>query len=109
MFLSPRPPLPHQTIPPFRVFWQCLGRPIPPSRPTNDNPIIRDVAKGEQNGFYDIHGVPRDNLIQAVTDINHQVYTNASHPGTPRELGALRETLVDTWSRYLRDPAPQTM
>ena len=60
------------------------------------------LKKNDQNGFYDIQGHPRENLIKAVTEINHQVYKHSPHPATPDELKLLDIRLYDTWQKYLR-------
>jgi hypothetical protein len=60
------------------------------------------LKQNQQNGFYDIHGNPRENLIQAVTDINKAVYAHSPYPGTPGELQALKKALFDTWDKYQR-------
>lgn len=60
------------------------------------------LKKNQQNGFYDIQGDPRNNLIQAVTEINKAVYTHSPYPGTPEELQALKKTFFDTWDKYQR-------
>jgi hypothetical protein len=60
------------------------------------------LKRNQQNGFYDIHGNPRANLIRAVTEINKAIYTHSPHPGTPGELQALKKTLFDTWDKYQR-------
>ena len=58
------------------------------------------LAKNNQNGYYDLQGNPRENLIQAVTDINRAVYTHTPHPGTAEELHTLEQTLFETWDKY---------
>lgn len=60
------------------------------------------LAKNNQNGYYDLQGNPRENLIQAVTDINRAVYTHTPHPGTAEELQTLKQTLFETWDKYQR-------
>ena len=60
------------------------------------------LKKNNQNGFYDIQGNPREKLIEAVTEINHAVYTHSPYPATPEELEVLDKTLYDTWQKYLR-------
>lgn len=60
------------------------------------------LERNLQNGYYDMQGNPRENLIAAVTDINRAVYTHAPHPGTDEELRALKQTLFDTWDKYER-------
>lgn len=57
--------------------------------------------KNNQNGFYDLQGKPRVQLIKQVTDINHQVYQHCIKPGTPAELQALKDELFSTWDKYL--------
>ncbi len=58
--------------------------------------------KNLQNGYYDMQGNPRENLIDAVTDINRAVYTHTPHPGTAEDLRALKQTLFETWDKYQR-------
>lgn len=60
------------------------------------------LKKNNQNGIYDIHGNPRPKLIQAITEMNSQVYEHAPHPATPEELKVLDKKLYDTWSEHLR-------
>jgi hypothetical protein len=64
---------------------------------------VRDTyEKNNQNGYYDMQGMPRENLIKSVTDINRAVYTHTPHPGTAEELRALEQTLFETWDKYQR-------
>ena len=49
-----------------------------------------------------MQGMPRENLIKSVTDINRAVYTHTPHPGTAEELRALEQTLFETWDKYQR-------
>ncbi|WP_146397455.1 hypothetical protein [Planctomycetes bacterium CA13] len=60
------------------------------------------LKKNNQNGLHDIHGNPRVKLIQAITEMNHAVYSYAPQPATPDELKLLDIRLYDTWKRHLR-------
>jgi hypothetical protein len=60
------------------------------------------LRKNNQNGFFSIEGIPRENLIKTVTEINRQVYIHSLHPATPEELEILDIRLYDTWQKHLR-------
>ncbi|TWU33247.1 hypothetical protein [Novipirellula artificiosorum] len=60
------------------------------------------LKKNNQNGIYDIHGNPRPKLLQAITDMNGQIYEHSPHPATPKELELLDIRLYDTWQKHLR-------
>jgi hypothetical protein len=62
------------------------------------------LAKGNQNGFYDLQGTPREGLINAVTEINHALYEHSPTPATPGELAKLKATLFATWDKHSVNP-----
>ncbi len=62
------------------------------------------LAKNNQNGFYDIHGKPRVDLIKMVTEINKAVYQHTTDPGSAAELEKLRLALFETWDKHSIKP-----
>lgn len=58
------------------------------------------LKKNLQSGYFDMAGIPRQDLIDTVTQINREVYTHAPHPGTPEEIRELDRALFDLWERY---------
>ncbi len=58
------------------------------------------LAKNNQNGFYDIHGKPRVDLIKMVTEINKAVYEHTPNPGSVAELKKLRSALFEAWDKH---------
>ncbi len=58
------------------------------------------LAKNNQNGYIDMDGNPRDNLIAMVTRINSEVYEHTPHPGAPEEIRELERTLFETWREH---------
>jgi hypothetical protein len=58
------------------------------------------LKKNLQNGFYDLNGQPREDLIRTVTDINRAVYTHAASPAPDNELGQLRDELFELWDTH---------
>lgn len=62
------------------------------------------LKKGNQNGFYDINGKPRENLIKTVTAINKAVYEHATKPGSPEEVDALHAKLFEVWDKHSVQP-----
>ena len=62
------------------------------------------LAKGNQNGFYDLQGHPRPGLINQVTRLNHEVYEHATRPATPGQLEELKEALFSAWEKHSVKP-----
>lgn len=62
------------------------------------------LKKGNQNGFYDLNGNARTGLIEAVTQINHEVYQQSTQPGTPEQVKALNDALFQIWEKHLVTP-----
>lgn len=55
-----------------------------------------------ENGFIDIHGNRREELMQEVTKINKEVYMHAKNPASAGELKMLDQVLYYTWDKYQR-------
>jgi hypothetical protein len=60
----------------------------------------RSLERNEQSGFYSIDGQPREDLIKAVTELNHAVYEHASKPASPEELKRLKTGLFRKWDEH---------
>ena len=58
------------------------------------------LKKNKQAGHFDMAGNSRQNLIDMVTQINHEVYTHTRHPGTREEIRELDRTLFEMWDKY---------
>lgn len=58
------------------------------------------LAKGNQNGFYDLQGNPRTSLIKRVTAINREIYEQTSQPETPAKLEDLKAALFALWKKH---------
>jgi hypothetical protein len=52
------------------------------------------------NGFYDVEGHPRLELIEGVRKLNQEVYIHSSAPADPEELQELDKALFDLWESH---------
>ncbi len=58
------------------------------------------LAKNNQNGFYSLDGKPRAKLIEVVTELNAEVYQQATKPASPEELKTLNAELFGKWKEH---------
>lgn len=62
------------------------------------------LKKKLQSGYYDLQGTPRENLIRAVTRINHRVYEESRDPASPEELQEFTDAFFAAWDRNKSSP-----
>ena len=60
----------------------------------------RSLERGEQSGFYSIDGKPREELIKAVTELNHSVYKQTPKTASPEELEKMSTELFKKWDDH---------
>jgi hypothetical protein len=51
------------------------------------------------NGFYDVDGNPREDLIKEVSKLNKELYLHAAYPASTEELEKLDKVLFDAWEK----------